>query len=334
MRVLTLIVAILLCAWLAGCGQQSPQGERGPAGPRGEKGDVGPPGPIGQAGPQGRPGPQGPQGPAGSPGQGASIRVERSECYSPGCVVACREGELLLTAYCGPERAPAIFPSENSASCPRKETERRRNGTKNSPLVVACAVVSSQTAATPGGAGEPSIGSVTSRRQSTAYNDKKQPPQQNDAIPSTATAGRERTAEPNTANPTPRRQATADDTQKQPEQQNAAKSPADAAMERALNNICRGCTPAVSVSKIPQYNVASICGAKASSGSNTAACRREENTARNQLKEQWKQFSATTRSNCLQAATAAEHPSYVELLTCLRITQNGPKLPNNLSGAG
>jgi len=174
MRVLTLIVTILVCTSLAACGQQSPQGERGPAGPRGEKGDAGPLGPIGQAGPPGRPGPQGPQGPAGPPGQGTSIRVERSECYSPGCVIACRERELLLTAYCGPERTPAIFPSENSASCPRKETERRRNGTKNSPLVVACAVVSSQTAATPRHDGEISTGSLTSRRQPTADNEKKQ----------------------------------------------------------------------------------------------------------------------------------------------------------------
>jgi len=329
MRVLTSLVAILMCTWLAGCSQESSQGERGPAGPRGEKGETGPLGPIGQGGPPGRPGPQGPQGPAGPPGQGTSIRVERSECFSPGCVIACRERELLLSAYCGPERAPAIFPSENSASCPRKETERHRNGTKNSPLVVACAVVSSQTAATPEREGEPSTGSLTSRRQPAASNEQTQ---QNAVTPSTAAASRGPTAQPNTANLT--RQPTTDDAQKQPSRQNAAKSPADATMERALNNICRGCTPLVPVGRVPRYDVAGSCGAKASSDSNAEACRKEENTAKNQLKEQWKRFSAATRSNCLQAATGTAHPSYVELLTCLRITESAPNMPNNRSGTG
>jgi hypothetical protein len=291
---LSLIVAIVLCAWLVGCGQQSPQGERGPAGPQGAKGDAGPPGPIGKAGPQGPQGAQGPQGPqglVGLPGQGTSIRVERSECYSPARVIACREGELLLTAYCGQDRAPAIFPRENAASCPREETERRRKETKNSPLVVACAMISPQAAAVPGGSGEPGSG-----------------------------------------NPTGRQQPATDNVREQPAQKNAATSSTDAAMERALNNICRGCIPVVPVGEVPRYDVARSCGAKAGSGATSEACLREESAARNQLKEQWRKFSVATRSTCVQAATVTEHRSYVELLTCLQITQSAPTLPNNRSG--
>jgi hypothetical protein len=334
MRMLTLIVAIVMCTGLAGCGQQSPPGERGPAGPQGERGDAGPPGPMGKAGPQGPPGPQGSQGPAGSPGPGTSIRVERSECYSPGCVIACRERELLLTAYCGPERASAIFPSENSASCPRKETRRGRNETKNSPLVVACASVSSQTAAIPGGSGAPDSENLPGRRQSVDGDMRKQPGQEDATVPSTAVPGPGRTAEPKAAAPTDRRQSTADNVGRQSPQQNAPTSPADAAMERALNNICRGCAPAVLVTKVPRYDVAGSCGAKASSGPNPEACRREENTARSRLTEQWKKFSVAARSNCLQAATIAEHPSYVELLTCLRTTERAPGSSNIRTGAG
>lgn len=334
MRMLTLIVAIVVCTGLAGCSQQSPPGERGPTGPQGEKGEAGPPGPMGKAGPQGPPGPQGSQGPAGSPGSGTSIRVERSECYSPGCVIACREHELLLTAYCGPERAPAIFPSENSASCPRKESRRGRTETKNGPLVVACASVSSQTAAIPGGSGTPDSESLPGRQQSADRDMRKPPAQQSATTPSTALPGPGPAAEPKAAAPTNQRQSTADDVGRQSSQQNAPTPPADAAMERALNNICRGCAPAVPVSKVPRYDVAGSCGAKASSGPNPEACRREENTARSQLTEQWKKFSAAARSNCLQAATIAEHPSYVELLTCLRTTQNSPGSSNTRTGAG
>ena len=142
-----LLAMLFMSAWLVGCspGPPGPKGDAGPVGPQGIKGDTGHAGPAGVAGAQGPQGPagqqglQGLQGAAGPPGQGSPIRVVRSDCDSTGCTVACSEGEFLLTAYCGPTRRLAIFPSEHSASCQRHDTE-------NSPLVAACAMVSPQAA--------------------------------------------------------------------------------------------------------------------------------------------------------------------------------------------
>jgi hypothetical protein len=105
-------LAITLC--LVGCGP----------GPQGEKGD---PGLAGPAGPQGAQGPAGPPGPPGSP-----VRVVQSSCTSASCAAECRNDEVLLIAYCGPTRNPAVYPGERSASC-------RVRGGANTPLVAVCA---------------------------------------------------------------------------------------------------------------------------------------------------------------------------------------------------
>jgi hypothetical protein len=94
----------------------------GPAGPAGPKGDIGPAGP------------QGAQGPPGRPGQ---FRVVRSNCSAANCVAECDNDEVLLIAYCGSRRTPAVFPSERSASCGVP-------GSASSPLVAVCAKGSSE----------------------------------------------------------------------------------------------------------------------------------------------------------------------------------------------
>jgi hypothetical protein len=84
-------------------------------------------GPSGPPGPQGSPGPPGPPGPTGS-----QVRVVRSNCTAASCVAECGADEVLITAYCGARRAPAVFPSERSASC------RTRDAASN-PLIGVCA---------------------------------------------------------------------------------------------------------------------------------------------------------------------------------------------------
>jgi hypothetical protein len=145
MRIASVLTAIALSLWLVGCDQVVPgtKGERGPPGPAGAKGDTGPAGPVGPAGPagvagpagpQGSPGPQGaqgPPGPAGNSGSASQIRVLRSNCDATGCSVECSDDEIMLTAYCGPTRAAAVFSTERSATC-------RRRGTASNPLIAAC----------------------------------------------------------------------------------------------------------------------------------------------------------------------------------------------------
>jgi len=111
MRAAHMVLAFALLAGLAGCGK-GPQGDTGP------KGDAGPAGP---------PGPKGDTGPAGPPGPG-SVRIVRSDCTSGSCTVECHENEVLVTAYCGPNRSPALFSKERSASC----------GPPDTPLIAVC----------------------------------------------------------------------------------------------------------------------------------------------------------------------------------------------------
>jgi hypothetical protein len=114
MRAAHLVLAFALLSGLAGCGK-GPQGDTGPAGPAGPKGEAGPAGPTGPAGPKGDTGPSG-------------VRIVRSDCASGSCTVECRENEVLVTAYCGPNRASALFSKERSASC----------GPPDTPLVAVC----------------------------------------------------------------------------------------------------------------------------------------------------------------------------------------------------
>src|SRR5262245_7453706 len=116
MRKAILLGTLIIAACLGGCGQAS----------QGEKGDAGPAGP---AGPQGSPGPPGPVGPAG-----AQVRVVQSDCTATSCVAECSADEVLITAYCGVRRTPAVFPSERAASC-------RTRGAASSPLVGVCAKI-------------------------------------------------------------------------------------------------------------------------------------------------------------------------------------------------
>jgi hypothetical protein len=160
MHIAGLLAAAALSLCLVGCGEAppGPKGDAGPTGPSGAKGDAGPAGAAGIAGPPGVQGPQGPQGtqgsagppgPAGPPDAAASIRVLRANCNADGCSVACNPDEVMLTAYCGARRAPAIFPTEQQASC-------RTRAAQSNPLIAACAKISAEvTETTPTGAHPP-----------------------------------------------------------------------------------------------------------------------------------------------------------------------------------
>jgi hypothetical protein len=95
-------------------GPPAPQGPAGPAGalgPPGPQGPVGPAGPQGSAGQQGPAGPQGTRGERGEPGQASALRyVEGS-----GGVVACNEGEVLVSAIC--KEGPATLQGAAGAKC-------------------------------------------------------------------------------------------------------------------------------------------------------------------------------------------------------------------------
>jgi len=63
----------------------------------------------------------------------------RADCEAAGCTVTCGDDEIVLTAFCGPRREAATFPTEHSASC-------HRHGPESHPLIAACAKVSTHAA--------------------------------------------------------------------------------------------------------------------------------------------------------------------------------------------
>jgi hypothetical protein len=100
-------------------------------------------------------------------------------------------------------------------------------------------------------------------------------------------------------------------------------SPEDVALERALKNICCGCSPIIPVRDVPRYDLARTCPADRS----TERCSTDEETARVRLKQQWGQFTAQARSDCVQRNEIGGNPNYTQLIICLRATQIAPTLP-------
>jgi len=102
-------------------------------------------------------------------------------------------------------------------------------------------------------------------------------------------------------------------------------SPENVALERALKNICRGCSPIIPVRAVPRYDLARTCPA----GQSSETCVKDEETVRGRLKEQWGQFTAQARSDCVQRNEIGGNPSYVQLMICLKGAQIAPTLPSN-----
>ena len=121
------------------------------------------------------------------------------------------------------------------------------------------------------------------------------------------------------------RQPRAGDVPSDSSQKEAAKSPEDIALERALGNICRGCSPIIPVRDLPRYDIARSCPVGA--GQSNDVCRTDEDRARQTLKEQWGTFTEKARSDCVQTNEIGGRPSYVQLSICLKTTQIAPTLP-------
>jgi hypothetical protein len=112
-----------------------------------------------------------------------------------------------------------------------------------------------------------------------------------------------------------------------PSQKNPTVSAADRALDRALNNVCRGCTPPAAVARLPRYDLNVICGKLARDGTDKDTCRKDEEEARKQLNQQWAQFSKAGRSNCIRNTAIGDRPGYVELSACLSLERR-PALPD------
>jgi len=93
-----------------------------------------------------------------------------------------------------------------------------------------------------------------------------------------------------------------------------------------------GASLAVTVSEaVPKFDVEASCreAAKANAAidladrESTKNCIRDEEEARSELVQKWAAFSAADRTRCVgETMAGGESPSYVDILTCLQLTQD------------
>jgi len=97
----------------------------------------------------------------------------------------------------------------------------------------------------------------------------------------------------------------------------------------------------LAVQDVPRLNVEPSCQAAAVTtvrpGNRTAdACLRDEQQARDDLKQKWETYSEADQARCLRLSNLGGTPSYVELLTCLQLAKASEQLPgeDRLNGFG
>jgi hypothetical protein len=80
--------------------------------------------------------------------------------------------------------------------------------------------------------------------------------------------------------------------------------------------------------EVPNFDIRSICS-RLSDGFETAAgCTADEQSARDKLNKVWTKYASTERSRCAELSSEEGLASYVELLTCLEVSDDAKKLSN------
>ncbi len=108
-------------------------------------------------------------------------------------------------------------------------------------------------------------------------------------------------------------------------------------MPALLPIILTGSYLVLAADQIPQLNFEPSCRAAAEASTsqdrNADACKRDELTARDKLKEQWGQYTPAQRTRCVSLSRLGGFPSYVELLTCLEMAKDADQ-PGATTGSG
>jgi hypothetical protein len=98
-----------------------------------------------------------------------------------------------------------------------------------------------------------------------------------------------------------------------------------------LAGLLIGAPPTAAVAQaVPTFDVGATCRAEATGQSSAyaQACMADENSARDTLVKGWATFAADAKARCLRIETGIPGVrSYVELLTCLRISKETKELP-------
>ena len=85
--------------------------------------------------------------------------------------------------------------------------------------------------------------------------------------------------------------------------------------------------------KVPELKYEQSChaavAAAATPNRNEDACLTDERQARTKLEQEWKNFTPAQRQHCIQLSATGGSPSYVELLTCVEMSQAAEALPDH-----
>ena len=74
---------------------------------------------------------------------------------------------------------------------------------------------------------------------------------------------------------------------------------------------------------VPTLDMKRECNFEGSVLGNQKQCLADEEQAKQQLQQEWPQFNASDKRQCLSEATMAGAASYVELITCLEMARDG-----------
>ena len=83
----------------------------------------------------------------------------------------------------------------------------------------------------------------------------------------------------------------------------------------------------VAADNVPNFSVERNCRGVSGIVQTKEACIADEQSARDQLAQQWTQFQRSDTAHCTAETNSDGTPSYVELLTCLQLTSDARKLP-------
>jgi len=82
--------------------------------------------------------------------------------------------------------------------------------------------------------------------------------------------------------------------------------------------------------EVPKLDITATCRAESTQApASTQACMKDEQSAHDQLLQEWANFASSDRVDCSQTTEAGGSSSYVELLTCLQLARDARKLPRN-----
>lgn len=91
-------------------------------------------------------------------------------------------------------------------------------------------------------------------------------------------------------------------------------------------------SPIAVADTVPSFSIERECRFEGESTDVVDRCSKDEADARQRLEGEWAQFAATDKNTCIAESTVGGFASYVDLLTCLEMSNDVRKEEANKSG--